>query len=81
MANDPTARRAEKSAAASAMTHTITINDTEPVRISRTTAEKIMSLLDIQYSPIQGTFFATLKEENGPAATGPLGDTDGDSDV
>lgn len=61
MANDPTARHAQKAVAASGMTRTITIDDNEPVRISEDTLRTIMSLLEIQYSPSHGAYFATVK--------------------
>ncbi|MCC2032185.1 hypothetical protein [Microbacterium allomyrinae] len=63
MVNDPTARRAEKSVAAAAMTDTIAINGGEPLRVSRATSKAITSQLDIQYSPSAGEYFATLKAD------------------
>jgi hypothetical protein len=63
MPKDPTARNAEKSVTAAGMTDTISINGGEPVRISRNTAKAIVTdVLDIQYSPSTGEYFATLKD-------------------
>lgn len=59
---DPTARRAEKSVGLSGLAFTISLNGAEPVRVSKETLKLITGLLDIQYSPKEGEFFATLNE-------------------
>lgn len=63
MPKDPTAYNATKRSISSNMTSTISINGSESLKITEATARIIFGLLDVQYSPSTGEYFATLKEE------------------